>query len=147
MSDHTINVVPIGNAVQAEPNPFPGKGEAGITLKPGDTVTWIFPGDRKVEVVFEKSRDLPVNGNSFQASDPKGPFEELHVEKGRTVGRVSADLPTSPAAGMQRFFYRLLEDGNDVLWHKLPEGAGAEDTRLGGGVDVPKKPPVSGGGG
>jgi hypothetical protein len=137
MSTHEIDVVPVGEAVQAVPNPFPG--ETGVTLRPGDTVTWKFPAGRKIEVIFEKVRDLPLDGNRFLESDSKGPFEDLQVERGRTFGKVRADLPAGPAAGKQRFFYRLLEDGQDVLWHKMPEGA--EDTRLGGGVDVPKKPP------
>ena len=139
MSTHKINVVPVGEAVLAEPNPFPGEGETEITLQPGVIVTWNFPAGRKIEVIFEKVRDLPLDGNPFKESDPKGPFDELHVEKGKTFGRVRADLPAGAAAGKQRFFYRLLENGQDVLWHKMPEGA--EDTRLGGGVDVPKKPP------
>lgn len=140
MSNHVIEIVPVGEAVQAVPNPFPGKSE--ITLQPGDTVTWNFPAGRQIEVIFEKVRDLPLDGSPFLKSDPKGPFEDLHVEKGKTFGKVRADLLAGPAAGKQRFFYRLLEDGKDVLWHKMP--AGAEDTRLGGGVDVPKKPPGGG---
>ncbi|HEX6903846.1 MAG TPA: hypothetical protein VF789_29315 [Thermoanaerobaculia bacterium] len=129
--------------VQAVPNPSPSQNNPGTTLQPGDTVVWKIPANREMRVVFEKRLDLPGNGAALQDSDPRGPFESLRVERGQVSGRVRADLPEG--LGRIRFLYALLEDGKELRWANKPPGA--PDPRLGGGVDVPKKPPGSGGGG
>ncbi|HEV2846401.1 MAG TPA: hypothetical protein VG477_16215 [Thermoanaerobaculia bacterium] len=139
MSDHTIEIKIIaGDVVQADPNPFPSEGEPEI--QPGDIVTWNLPPNRKMRGVFEKARDLPLKGDSLQDTDPEGPFESLRVEQGRIVGKVRADLPAESAG--KRFFYTLLEDDKEIKWKEKPPGA--PDTRLGGGVDIPTKPPRGG---
>lgn len=147
--NHVIKIIPKGDTIDADHNPFPGAGQAEVSLRPGDTVTWVLPADREMTVVFDQSRDLPVNGNALKASDPKGPFELLSIEKGRIVGTVRADLPEGPAGQRQRFYYELLEQGRKVLWIKKPIEHLDNDPALlrGGGIDVPKKPPGGGGGG
>ncbi len=125
-----------GGEVEAEPNPFPGDGG---TLRPGDTVTWILPENRGMEVRFGKVQDLPVESNAVEESDRKGPFESLLPENGQIVGKLLDEFPKG--SGTRRFYYELVEDGRALPWvaGKLPPGTPFHTA--GGGMDVPKDPP------
>lgn len=148
-NNHVIRITPIDRSIEADHNPFPGVRKDGVSLQPGDTVTWVVPADRQMRVVFDQKRDLPVNGNALQRSDPEGPFEYLSSEKGKIVGTVRADLPEGPAGQLQRFYYEIFEQDKPVSWISKPIEDLDNDSGLvrGGGIDVPKKPPGSGGGG
>jgi hypothetical protein len=143
MYNHEIKIAfGEGGEVEAEPNPFPGDGG---TLRPGDTVTWILPENRAVEVQFAKAQDLPVESNDIEESDQKGPFKRLLPENGQIVGELLDDLPEDSKT--RRFYYKLVEDGRDLRWapSKLPPGVPPGHI-VGGGIDFPKKPPKGGNG-
>jgi len=161
MGDHYIDIVPVektevqrsaeGRAkdvdvVQAMPNPFPLEGGPRVVLRPGDTVTWNLPPNRKMHVEFLEVQDLPVDSHpSLPLEDPLGPFKSLNAEDGRIVGTLRDDISTGSDNGMQRFYYRLHEEGKKLEWDQKPPGAPSHT--LGGGIDVPPRPPGGGSGG
>lgn len=140
MYNHEIKIAfGEGGEVEAEPNPLAGDGN-GVTLQPGDTVTWILPENRGLEVRFAKAQNLPVESNSVEESDQNGPFKSLLSENGRIVGELLDDLPEG--FGTRRFYYKLVEDGKALPWApgKLPPGVPPDHT-VGGGIDLPPRPP------
>jgi len=126
--------------VQAHPDPFPEDRE--IVLQPGDTVTWNLPPNREMRVEFVEVQDHPVAHNPVKPLDtPLGPFKSLTVEDSRIVGTVGDDIPKKEEA--KRFYYSLYEEGKKLPWAQGPpqdESGGP----LGGGIDLPKKPPRGG---
>jgi hypothetical protein len=138
MYNHEIKIAfGEGGEVEAEPNPLAGDGG---TLQPGDTVTWILPESRAMEVQFAMAQDLPVESNALEESDQNGPFKSLLSENGRIVGELSDDLPEGFRPRL--FYYKLVEDGRALPWvpGKRPPGAPPDHT-MGGGIELPPRPP------
>jgi hypothetical protein len=131
-----------GGEVEAEPNPFPGSVEHGGTLQPGDTVTWILPENRAMEVRFAIAQDLPVESNAAEEVDQNGPFKSLLPQDGHVVGELQDDFPVG--SGVRRFYYKLVEDGRDLPWASAKLPPGIPSHIAGGGTDIPKKPPNKG---
>lgn len=140
MYNHEIKIAfGEGGEVEAEPNPLAGDGN-GLTLEPGDTVTWILPENLGLEVQFGLAQDLPTESNAVEESDQNGPFKSLLSENGRIVGELVDDL--SGGFRPRRFYYKLVEDGKALPWasSKLPPDAPPDHT-MGGGIELPPRPP------
>ncbi len=146
--NHTIEVSFVGTRVHAEPNPLPTRGNTQqppqTVISPGDTITWDWsqaaPG-RNLQVVFVEMGLLEQDGSvgSNQPVDPLGPLSRLSLGANLIEGTVHSNVPQNVSQA-QRFFYRIFENGNPLVWdNPVP---GKSDPRMnGGGIDIPNTPP------
>ena len=125
--------------VSVDPNPLPG--DQPPVLDPGDTVTWILDETatgRELQPLFAQILELSP-GSLLRPCNPLGPFQSLEVVPGGIKGIVRPYV--KDPIRKTRFFYKLVEKGVALNWDP-PLLPGAPDPTVGGGIDIPTKPPT-----
>ncbi|HVS00752.1 MAG TPA: hypothetical protein VMW27_29295 [Thermoanaerobaculia bacterium] len=109
--DHRIDASMVGGLLVVNPDPFPGRPD--VTVRPGDTVTWIFDpsvGPGELHVGFEFAQDLPLSGNARKNVGPMGPFESISRDGNTITGTVGEGVPEDPQR-IWRYFCKIFKDG------------------------------------
>jgi len=135
----TLNTATTPHTVSANPNPLPG--DQPPIVEPGDTVIWILDETAtgtELQPLFTNFQDLTTPGSMFKPSNPFGPFQSLEVIPGGIKGIVRPYV--KDLSRKTRFFYKLVEKGEAPNWQ--PPIPGAPDPTVGGGIDIPTKPPT-----
>jgi hypothetical protein len=123
----TLEPSPNGNRVKADPNP--------LSITPGDNTVTFDLGGNALEVAFERVLDLSNSGAILEPWGPFGPFDSLSIQGGTIVGTLRQSLPSN-----SRYLYKVVENGRALDWVNP-----VNDRILGGGIDIPPRPPGGGG--